>query len=320
MRHIPLFFFLFFCTSVNATSWDEPWQEEVIARSQTLALYKVQKSGEQLQLRLIKHLIGTKTQETIEISGYDTGYSSISGDHAHAKFPHIQGRQYYMYLRQDKGQFFLSSPTAGSDFLRDNGEVAGTFRISMHQTSLKARTYERAQICLFKALHEGVCPDGEIKSLILEPLTHAPAPLGQSNTPEQFRMFFRQHIALESAYILRYSLSMKVLEPFLSAKAFHTQVSAVRALSVSKTQNRDLKLCDIIESGQGDGMARVMAVMMLATQKTDRATARLREYEPKAPEKETHLGIGIMDPRIGTFFPRSVRDAIKWYLTPVSKR
>ena len=114
-------------------------------------------------------------------------------------------------------------------------------------------------------------------------------------------MFHLRGAGLERAELRR------LLEPFLADGQFHTQISAARALSVVGS---DARLCKFI-AAEREGFAKIMAVWGLRDRGTEAGKKCLEAYLPKADTDETGFGGNIMDPRVGTRFPGSVKAAVK---------
>jgi len=58
-------------------------------------------------------------------------------------------------------------------------------------------------------------------------------------------------------------------------------------------------------------IARVFAVLMLRENNARELKAQVAAYIPEAPADEAGLGMNIMDPRVGTNFPDSVKAALQ---------
>ncbi|MCL1635716.1 hypothetical protein M2650_13890 [Luteimonas sp. SX5] len=64
--------------AASATTWDEPWQKQVIAEASSFGLYQViEVKGSHAKLRTIKTLAGVPTPAEFEIDGdYALVYST----------------------------------------------------------------------------------------------------------------------------------------------------------------------------------------------------------------------------------------------------
>lgn len=302
-----------FAMAASATTWDEPWQKQVIANASSFGLYEViEVKGSHAKLRTIKTLAGMPTPAEFEIDGdYALVYTSGNPDHEHDLAMQAGGKAYLLPKLVGK-KWKLPTPSSGIDSLQPNGEnVAATYRISFHQTLQPADAYERVQICLFKKLHGGDCDTSKLSADLLDPLKQKPASLSESATEADQTLFFRQHVALESSYLLDEPLPLTTIEPFLQSGFFHQQISAVRALSIARDAERDARIVAFIKDDSRTGVARAMAIFLAYQDKNQVVLTALKGYQPKNPKEETYLPLNIMDPRVGTAFPGTLEDALK---------
>ena len=65
--------------------------------------------------------------------------------------------------------------------------------------------------------------------------------------------------------------------------------------------------------GKGTGFAKVMCVWGLKRLKAREMIPRLKTFMDRGEDQRTGFGGSIMDPRVGTFFPASVK-AAAWEL------
>ena len=100
-----------------------------------------------------------------------------------------------------------------------------------------------------------------------------------------------------------------LLDAFLKHPGYHVQISAVRALSRIDTKAARERLFAFL-TGEGEGFAKVMAVWGLKRLDAREFRSRLEAFYPNAPTEETGFGGNIMDPRVGTSFPDSVKHAV----------
>ena len=63
--------------------------------------------------------------------------------------------------------------------------------------------------------------------------------------------------------------------------------------------------------GKGVGFAKVMCVWALKRLNAKGMIPRLEAFLKTGTDQETGFGGDIMDPRVGTYFPESVKDSIK---------
>jgi len=316
MRILVVLVTLLCCFKSLAHTWDEPWHDDVVKGSNSFAIFKVIKnSGNSLTLELIKHISGEKPHSTVLVDGfylYDIASTNTKSDE-HG-FWLEDGAKVYMFLLKQGDSYKIASPTSGYAEILDDGSVAATYRHSLHQAKAIADNYEKTQICIFDTLHGSKCNAATIEKSIIAPLTDRVAILSEQATASDFYLFFKQHVALETAFLIEYPIEIDVLNPFLKSQFFHAEISAVRALSVASGTSRVNKLVSFIQSDKSSDVAKVMAVIMLKNVDGNNINPSIVEYYNQASESEVSLGANIMDPRVGTWYPHSVKKAIEWYI------
>lgn len=296
-----------------ATSWDEPWQDEVIRKADSFGLYEIKSvSGRKATVHTVRMLAGTPTPDVFVIDGYyDLKLTSSSGGHDDELGIGLEpGTRAYLWPKHTAKGWQLPTPMAGISAEMPPQQVAATYRASFHQAVQSAAAFERVQTCIFKKLHGGACDVAPLAEDLAAPLKLAPASLSERSSEADQKLFFRQHVALESAYLLKRPLPLATIEPFLKNDFFHQQISAVRALSVSNDPGRDERIVRFVKDDTRIGCARAMAIMLAIEQRNEAVMAKLRSYKPVDPETETILPINIMDPRIGTTFPDTLGKAL----------
>ena len=297
-------------------TWDEPWHKEVVAGSDTFGLYEVVgNSGFSVNLNLIKHLAGENADKEIEVSQYylfdRTSNPSDLDDHP---FEYSKGQRVYAFLKKEGDRYAVATPMSGIATILEDGSVHATYRHSLHGAKSDPQEYEILQTCIFNYLHGLECQAHAV-ALVKKTLKVPVGVLSESASDEDVDRFFSQHAALETSYLAKIPNSIDVLRPFLDSDFFHVQVGAVRALAASNYSNKEGELLSFVASDDKDGMARVMAVLLLNELPSENAVIFLNEYLTSAPEEEVYLGANsIMDPRIGTWYPQSVKAAVEWYL------
>jgi hypothetical protein len=169
--------------------------------------------------------------------------------------------------------------------------------------------YRDTQKAIFLHLHGGKHDDAAMQAFLLEWLRKPPGELDEGDA-EKRRVFFCQHAALECFYYFGKPDDVGLLEPFLRDDTQHAQISAVRALSrVDAPKTRERLFAFL--TGDGCDFAKVMAVRGLRRLDARDYLARLEAFVPKAPTTEVGFGIRLMDPRVGTYFPRTVKIAVE---------
>jgi hypothetical protein len=306
-------------SSLLASTWDEPWHREVVAKADAFGLYEVVNSSpSRVVLKEVRHLAGVQTGSSVEIDGFYAGEllssTSINGvqDDEFGLRLKAAGTRYYLFLKKaPSGRTWrLASPTSGFAEVGSDGKVVSTFRISIHQALVDSKTYELTQTCIYRKLHGEECSP-EVYKYIQTQLSTDPGSLAANAPPEQSDRFFTQHAALETAYLIGYAVDLGVLSKFLRDPVFHTQISAVRALRASDSKERSATLMAFVADDSRNILARVIAVQMIREAGARELKDQITAYIPKAPTTEVGLGLNIMDPRIGTKFPDSLKQALQ---------
>lgn len=310
-----LILLIFLSCNTLAHTWDEPWHKSVVADATSLGLYEVlNNNGGELTLKLKKHIAGQETEKELQVSKfYLYGVTSTSTMADRHDFNYEKGQFIYALLNHSNNAYAVATPTAGIDRILDDGGVVATFRHTLHQTHIASELYEMAQRCIFNALHDKSCEQNTIKNIV-EPLEQRVAVLSPEASKEDFSLFFKQHVALETAYLIKHPLPLKQLNLFLDSEFFHVQVSAVRALSVAARPTKQKELLEYALNEKKDGIARVMAIIMLDEIKAYDQASELENSLSLLSEQEVYIGANIMDPRIGTWYPMSVKAAAKWFI------
>jgi hypothetical protein len=306
-------------STLSAETWDEPWHRDVVAKSDAFGLYEVvSTSPTKVVFKEVRHLAGIQTGPNVELTGYYSrevmSSSIVNGvrtDESSLRFKG-PGTRYYLFLKKASSgtTWTMASPTSGFAEVQPGDKVVSTFRISVHQALVDSGIYELSQTCIFRKLHGQECsPD--VSSFIQTQLAGAPAAMSNNASAEQADLFFKQHAALETAYLTGHAIDRETLSKFLKDSVFHTQISAVRALRALDPKERNAMLMSFVTDDSRNILARVVAVQMIRETGARELKDQLVAYAPKAPSTEVGLGIAIMDPRIGTRFPSSLKSALE---------
>jgi len=285
-------------------------------QASSFGLYEVlQANGKgHTKFRRIKTLAGTATPDVLELDGYyalHLGSTSTAAGHEELEIRFPKGEHVYLFPRLVDKRWTVATPSAGIDVAPNNGLVHATYRISFNQTLQPVEAYERVQTCIFHKLHNDECSVASLSRDLDDPLNSPPAALSPTATEQEQKMFFAQHVALETAYLLDRDLPLKTIEPFLQADFFHQQISAVRALAASKSSARNARMVSFIKDSSRLPMAQAMVVVMAKEIGDKTLIAELKALAPGASEADSRLPLNIMDPRIGTDFPASVKEALE---------
>src|SRR3982750_1471242 len=117
-------------TKSFATTWDEPWANQVIKEATSFVLAKVVSSNPEkaIKIRIIKTLGGNSLTDTIFISNfYLLDLCSSSGGHGAEFITETVDSCYFFLKKNDQGQYCIATPTTGFDYVNEN-HVMATFR------------------------------------------------------------------------------------------------------------------------------------------------------------------------------------------------
>ena len=307
-------------TNVQATTWDEPWHEEVMRRSDSFVKVKVTENiGPRFKADVLQFLGGIKTPEQIELEGFSLLRVMSTSSHSHElRLPFQVGQTYYVFIKKSEKTNFYQIPTPTSGWARiDGANVPATYRHSYHQALVPPDVYEKTMQAIFKGIKGQPYDEGFMNRFIKEQLTPPVALLG-NNDPAMMSRFFLQHVALESFYHLGKGADLSLLVPFVNSGNYHVEISACRAVSRINSKESKEVLMKFIE-GKGSGFAKVMSVWGLQRLNAKEMIPRLEAFVKTGTDQETGFGGSIMDPRIATMFPDSVKESIKHLLNEWSK-
>lgn len=291
----------------NATTWDEPWHDQVVKKAQSFLLAKIVsvdlKKG--IRLQLIKLLSGIAVSDTFSINGFNQLHlcSVSGGEGAMFNFEGVDSC-YFFVSKNDSNAYSIATPTAGFAVLH-NGVVSATYRHSYHQAAVDKDLYEKTMTAMFNAHHNIAYDTTSIKSFISLQLSQKPAGFDKS----EIALFFTQHVALELLYHLKLKREYKELEPFLTSENFHAQVSAARALYWNTESDSQSGLLGLIQNDNSRNFVKVIAIWALGEQHAVHLKEQLAKLAATASGDENGFGGNIMDPRVCTHFP-SVKAAL----------
>jgi hypothetical protein len=313
---------LFLCFAFSAlafgTTWDEPWHKDVVAKADTFGLYEaVSSTGRHAIFKKVQTFAGAATEESVEVDGFyglsltttSTFSPGIDDDWAGT---FRNGSRYYLFLKKAPAgnTWKIATPSTGFASIQTNGKVLATYRISLHQATVDPKIYELTQTCIFLRLHGSDKCSAEAYKYIDDQVSVVPPTMSGNVPPDQVDRFFTQHAALETAYLAGYPLPLETLSKFLANAYIHIQISGVRALSASNLKDRNQLLMTFVMDQTKNSVARVIAVRMIREVNARDLKDQMMTYLPNASNEETGLGMNIMDPRVGTVFPSSVKEAL----------
>lgn len=296
---------------VAATTWDEPWMDKVISDAASFVrVTVVAHRTNEVELKVTRHLAGTATPSDIKLVGYSL-LSMGSAFLPETELPFQAGSDYYLFLEQaDQGAGYrIATPTTGWAAVTGDG-VFATYRHSYHKALVPEEVYELTMTAIFNRSHGIQGDETPARRFVSAELSQRPAVLTETAEVKGQVQFFRQHAALETFRYLGSEQELALIDPFLETDDFHVQVSAVRALAGVRSEAASRKLMGFIEA-ERHGFAKVMAVWGLREQGAKDMLPRLRRFVSSGKDEETGFGGNLMDPRIGTRFPRSVKEAVE---------
>jgi hypothetical protein len=299
-------------THVCATTWDEPWHEEVVKNADALVKVKIEKGAPTgCTARVVKQLAGKKVPGTIQVSDFHLlRVTSYSPGHP-PEFHFREGDEFYLLIKKAETNvhYAVATPTAGCAYIAKDG-VYATYTHSYNQALVPEEMYEKSMQAIFQHLHNQKHNEKYIQGLIDTYLTKPPQSLREAGQDrKKADMFFRQHVTLECFRYFGRERHSGLLEPFLKKNDRFVQISAVRALGKIDSPATRKRLAKFLME-DNDGFARIMALWELKRMDAKEFLSELKTFLPHAPEEETGFGGNIMDPRVGTGFPGSVKAAV----------
>jgi hypothetical protein len=304
MKKLILFLLTGICTiRSHATTWDEPWADEVIKKAGSFVLAKVISSDEEkgINILIIKTLGGKELKDTILISNYYSLHicSSSSGHGAEFEIQPVDSC-YFFIATNEKGEFCIATPITGFDYVL-NGQAVATYRHSYHQASVPVLIYEKTMTAVFNNYHKLPFDTAYMVNFVNEHLKKAPAGFAES----EINTFFLQHVALECVHHLKLNINESLVLPFLNdKKSFHNQVSAARAMVAFNTETSKRELMKAISDTTNRNFMRVMCIWTLSEFNPKNLKTELQKIEQTASDDSDDFGGNIMDPRICTHIPR----------------
>lgn len=295
-----------------ANTWDEPWQDVVVAQATSVGLFQVDRvDGITAHAVLVKPLAGEPTGSAVDIDGY-SGLSVTSASSDHWDLWLKPGERYYLYLTRGPGHTWrLPTPSSGADRVQQDGRVQATYRISMHKALIPVPLYEMTQRCIFQSVHGIRCDRAPVEAFIREQLTGEPASLGTAPSDGQLRRFFLQHAALETAAAVHYEPPGVDLPGFLGSPTMHVQFSALKLMAASQGKDVPARLGAYVCSDRNDSSSRGYALHLIASAGLRDAGPVLKACLETLPGNDMAFALtDIMDPRIGTRFPYDLHASV----------
>jgi len=313
MKFLPLVFTVFFAFSIYpamATTWDEPWQDEIIKKSESFILAEVIKNDYQkgTTIKILKNIAGAALPEEITISDFYLLHICSYSDSHGPEFQFGEGKQYYFFIAQNiDDNYCISTPSSGfAYFDKEKNKVYATYRHSYHQAITNPETYEATMSILFSYYHNKPFDNLFVTEYANKFLNIAPAGFEAFEVED----FFGQHIAMEMLYHLKLGGFYDQLTYFLKDTTNqHNQISAARALRAYNTEPCKTLLIDAIANPDYDDFVKVICIWTLAEFNPIDKKDDLEKLVEEASTLDNGFGGNIMDPRICTNFP-TVKSAL----------
>jgi len=300
-----ILFTILISISSYAITWDEPWQKEIIEKSDYFVLGQIVETTDSIVTIVIEKSFGNELTGQIQIDGFFMLYiCSTSGGHG-PEFNFEKNEKGYFFLKKgENGNYQIPTPSSGFDRIVD-GKVHATYRHTYHQASIDPVTYELTYNEIWNKFHNSDFDKTKIETFLENNLSKKPAGFEES----EIDLFFKQHSALETAYLLGIELDFETLKKFSESDNFHSQISALRAFSNLKTEQTKKYLLEYIQNENKDNFTKVIAIWSLWNMDDVKINKQLLEIKDELSDEETGFGGNIMDPRICTHFP-SPKNAI----------
>jgi len=217
-----------------ATTWDEPWQEEIFKNSDTFVKLRVLNCDEEkgFEAEIIENIAGATLPQRIKVNDFFLlNLTSMSGGHG-PEFHFKTDSVYYFFLKAGKqeGEYAMSTPTSGFAY-RLQGGIAATYRHSYHMALVPEDTYVASCKAIFNFLHgfeyDKVFVDNFMATYLKQTPRIAPKD-AEALASEEGKIFFSQHVALEMFYYFGDAAYTQDILKFLDYDDFHVHISAVR--------------------------------------------------------------------------------------------
>ena len=298
-------FFLFSFISFSLT-WDEPWQEEILQKSDYFILGKVvdARSGS-VKIKVLRQFGEKKTESEIMLEGFHMLNICSRTDSENVSFYFDMIDSVYLFLKKTEIGYCLPTPTSGFAIVT-NGKVLSTFRHSYHQAHLNITTYENCMRYIWACCKNSAKDEKFFKQFIESNLSKKPAGFSE----KEIDLFFKQHAALEILFHSRDENYFNLITPFLNCSNNHLVISAVRCLGNIKTKESIKFLLDIIANESRDNFTKSLAVLSLKKLNPSSEKKLLAELIKTASDTEVGFGGNLMDPRVCTSLP-SVKSALE---------
>lgn len=291
--------FIFSALNLQAETWNEPWQKEIIEKSDYFVFGKViENNGKNAKIKIEKRFGNEITPDEIIIDNYFLlELTSSSGETINIDLK--RNSSYYLFLKKNKNNnYSLPTPTSGFVEL-DNKNVIATYRHSYHQASIPQIIYELTFENIWSYYKTGKFDKTKILNFINDYLSKHPAGFAEN----EISLFYLQHSALETAYLLDLMPNINDVLKFAKSENFHSRVSALQLLGNYKTKESDNYLISVILDKTSANFEKVIAIWSIKKSNNKEYFELLKKNISQLSGKSEGFGGNIMDPRVGTYFP-----------------
>lgn len=298
-KHLTIFLILFTSFFVNATTWPEPWQKEIIQKSEYLVYGKVVKITDSVITVNVQKSFGKSLFGEIKIDGFFMlKLCSTSGGHG-PEFDFYDDDEGYFFLKKGKnGNYMIPTPTSGFDRIRE-GSVLATYRHTYHHAKVDPKVYEMTYSQIWNYYHNRKINDTEIKKFIEKYLSKQVGGFED----DELDLFFNQHVALETAYLLNIQVDFNAIKKFAESGIYHLEISAMRCMGAQNTSESKKYIISYVQQEDRSSFSKVMAIEGLLASGDKKYIKKLIAIKDKVSDEETGFGGDMMDPRVCTYVP-----------------
>ncbi|GAB0157092.1 hypothetical protein CHRYSEOSP005_23610 [Chryseobacterium sp. Alg-005] len=299
-RVLGILIIFFFTVKLKAETWNEPWQKEIIQKSQFFIFGKViENDGKKARITVEKKFGNEEIPNEIIIDNYFFfQLTSSSGHEIHNKLK--KDVSYYFLLTKNKNNnYSLPTPTSGFAEIDENKKVSATYRHSYHQALIPQETYEMTYKNIWSYYKYKTFDNSEINKFINLQIGKKAAGFSE----EEISDFYLQHAALETAYLLDLTPSIEQVFKFAKSGNFHLRVSALQLMGNYNTKQSKDFLLNSVQDKNVDNFEKVIAIWAIKKSNDKEYVQKLKLLKKNLSTEETGFGGNIMDPRVGTYFP-----------------
>lgn len=299
-RVLGILIVFFFTAKLKAETWNEPWQKEIIQKSQFFILGKViENDGKNAKISVEKKFGNEQIPNEIVIDNYFFfQLTSGSGHEIHNNLE--KAVSYYFLLTKNKNNnYSLPTPTSGFAEINEDKKVRATYRHSYHQALISQDIYEMTYKNIWSYYKYKTFDNNQINQFINLQIGKKAAGFSE----EEISDFYLQHSALETAYLLDLTPSIEQVFKFAKSENFHLRVSALQLMGNYNTKQSNDFLLNSVKNKNVDNFEKVIAIWAIKKSNDKEYIKELKLLEKSLSTEETGFGGNIMDPRVGTYFP-----------------